>query len=184
MPIFFLLLLMMFCAGAGEMTMSQWSSAFAESALGVPKAVGDLFGPCLFALMMGSARAIYGALSSRINLHLWMLLGCVLCAASYLLAALAAAPALSLFGCAICGFSVGIFWPGILSRAAEAIPMGGISMFAILAMAGDLGCLIGPSAAGGIADLMGGDLSKGFLFAALFPAVCFFALLFYKYRRN
>lgn len=184
MPIFFLFLLMMFCAGAGEMTMSQWASAFAESALGVPKAIGDLLGPCAFAMMMGLARALYGKFSARINLHRLMLVGCVGCFASYLLAALSPHPVLSLIGCALCGLSVGIFWPGILSRAAEAIPMGGISMFAILAMAGDLGCLIGPSAAGGIADLFGGDLAWAFLFAALFPAVCFGALLLHKHRRS
>ena len=184
MPIFFLLLLMMFCAGAGEMTMSQWSSAFAESALGVPKALGDLLGPCMFALMMGTARALYGVFSARVNLHRLMLIGCVGCAASYLLAALSPHPAFALLGCALCGLSVGIFWPGILSRATEAIPMGGISMFAILAMAGDLGCLAGPSVTGGVADLLGGDLSWAFLLAAVFPVLCFGALLLYKYRRN
>lgn len=183
-PIFFLFLLMMFCAGAAEMTMSQWSSAFAESALGIPKTLGDLLGPCMFALMMGTARALYGKFSARIHLHRLMLIGCVGCAAAYLLAALSPHPAASLLGCALCGLSVGIFWPGILSRAAEAIPMGGIAMFAILAMAGDLGCLIGPSASGGIADLFGGDLSVAFLFASLFPLLCFAALLLYKYRRN
>lgn len=184
MPIFFLFLLMMFCAGAGEMTMSQWASAFAESALGVPKALGDLLGPCAFAIMMGLARALYGKFSARINLHRLMLVGCVGCLASYLLAALSPHPVLSLIGCALCGLSVGIFWPGILSRAAEAIPMGGISMFAILAMAGDLGCLVGPSAAGGIADALGGDLAWAFLFAAVFPTLCFAALLLYNNRRN
>ena len=184
MPVFFLFLLMMLCAGAGEMTMSQWASAFAESALGVPKAVGDLLGPCTFALMMGTARALYGGFSARIDLHRVMVVGCVGCFLSYLLAAMAPHPALSLLGCALCGLSVGIFWPGILSRAAEAIPMGGISMFAILALFGDLGCLAGPSLAGGIADLMGENLSWAFLFAALFPLLCLGALLLYKYRRN
>ena len=183
-PLFFLFLLMMLCAGAGEMTMSQWSSAFAESALHVPKAVGDLLGPCMFALMMGSARAVYGKFSHRMNLHRLMLLGCVGCALSYLLAAWAPSPALSLLGCALCGVSVGIFWPGILSRAASAFPMGGISMFAMLALAGDLGCLAGPSIAGGIADLLGGDLKWAFVFAALFPILCFGALLLHNRKRN
>ena len=183
-PIFFLLLLMMLCAGAGEMTMSQWSSAFAESALGVPKAIGDLLGPCMFALMMGSARALYGKFSARIDLHRLMLICCVGCVVSYLLAACAPHPALALLGCALCGLSVGIFWPGILSRATEAIPAGGISMFAILALSGDIGCLVGPSVTGSVADLLGGDLSWAFLIAAIFPILCFLALLLYKYRRN
>jgi len=183
-PLFFLFLLMMLCAGAGEMTMSQWSSAFAESALHVPKAVGDLLGPCMFALMMGFSRAFYGKFSDRLNLHRLMLIGCVGCAASYLFAAFAPHPAVALFGCALCGLSVGIFWPGILSRAASAFPFGGISMFAILAMAGDLGCLAGPSIAGGIADLLGGDLKWAFCFAAVFPVACFAALLLYNGKRN
>ncbi len=183
-PLFFLFLLMMLCAGAGEMIMSQWASAFAESALRIPKAVGDLLGPCMFALMMGSARAFYGKFSNRLDLHRLMLLGCVGCAISYLLAAFAPYPALSLFGCALCGLSVGIFWPGILSRAAEAFPMGGISMFALLALAGDLGCLAGPSAAGGIADLLGGDLKWAFFFAALFPIICFTALLLHNRKKD
>jgi len=134
-------------------------------------------------LMMGTARALYGAFSARVNLHRLMLIGCVGCAASYLLAAISPHPAFALLGCALCGLSVGIFWPGILSRATEAIPMGGISMFAILAMAGDLGCLAGPSATGGVADLLGGDLSWAFLIAASFPILCFIALLLYKHRR-
>jgi len=184
MPLFLCFVLMMFCAGAGEMTMSQWSSAFAESALGVSKAVGDLLGPCMFALMMGLTRALYGKFSSRIDLHKVMIIGCIGCASAYFLAAFAPHPAFSLLGCALCGFSVGIFWPGILSRAAEAIPMGGISMFAILALAGDMGCLIGPSVAGGIADALGGELKWAFCFAVVFPIVCLITLLLYKKGRK
>ena len=183
-PLFFLFLLMMLCAGAGEMVMSQWSSAFVESALHIPKTVGDLLGPCMFALMMGSARALYGKFSNRLNLHRLMMIGCVGCAVSYLLAAFAPHPALALLGCALCGLSVGIFWPGILSRAASAFPLGGISMFAILALAGDLGCLAGPSIAGGIADLLGGNLKWAFFFATLFPILCFAGLLLYNRKRD
>ena len=180
MPLFFCFVLMMLCAGAGEMTMSQWSSAFAESALGVSKAVGDLLGPCMFALMMGLTRALYGKFSNRIDLHRVMIIGCIGCASAYLLAAFAPHPAFSLLGCALCGFSVGIFWPGVLSRAAEAIPTGGISMFAILALSGDMGCLVGPSVAGGIADVLGGELRWAFLFAVIFPIVCLVTLLLYN----
>ena len=166
------------------MTMSQWSSAFAESALGVSKAVGDLLGPCMFALMMGLTRALYGKFSQRIDLHRVMVVGCIGCAGAYLLAAVAPHPAFALLGCALCGFSVGIFWPGVLSQAAEAIPTGGISMFAILALAGDMGCLIGPSVAGGIADTLGGELKWAFCFAIIFPILCLVTLLLYKKRRK
>jgi fucose permease len=184
MPLFFCFILMMFCGGASEMTMSQWSSAFAESALGVSKAVGDLLGPCMFALMMGTTRALYGKFSHRLKLHKMMALGCIGCAVSYILAAFAPHPAFALLGCAFCGFSVGIFWPGILSGAAEAYPTGGIAMFAILALAGDLGCLVGPSVAGSIADALGGNLQWAFCFAVAFPILCLITLYVYKKGRN
>lgn len=182
LPVFFGFLLMMLCAGAGEMIMSQWSSAFAESALQIPKKWGDLFGPFMFALMMGVSRLLYGKFSRRFHLDHVMILGCCGCIAAYLLAAISQNAILALLGCALCGFSVGIFWPGILSRAAERIPMGGMSMFAILAMAGDVGCLLGPSAAGGIADAMGGGLRNAFFFAVLFPTVCLLILLAQRKR--
>ena len=165
--------LMMFSIGASEMTMSQWASEFAESALGIDKATGDLLGPCLFAVMMGSARVLYGKFSTRVNLDSVMQVCCVLCMASYLLTALAPIPALSLVGCAVCGLSVGVFWPGILSSASRRLPGGGIPMFAILALAGDLGCLLGPSLAGWIAEFFGGDLRAAFVFAVIFPLACF-----------
>ncbi len=184
MPIFFSFILMMLCAGASEMTMSQWSSVFAESALQVPKELGDLLGPCMFALMMGVSRLLYGKFSNRFSLSKMMLFGCIGCLTAYGLAALVPIPAIALWGCALCGLSVGMFWPGILSQAAEAIPMGGIPLFSILALAGDIGCLVGPSAAGGIADAMGGDLRYAFYFAMLFPAVCMGGLLLHRYQRK
>lgn len=184
LPLFFCFLLMMLCAGAGEMTMSQWSSAFAESALGVDKTVGDLLGPCMFALMMGVARLLYGKFSARLNLQRLMLICCCGCAAAYLLAAFAQHPALALAGCALCGLSVGIFWPGILSCSAEVLPMGGISMFALLALAGDIGCLIGPSATGALCDAWGKDLRWALCMAAVFPIICFAVLLVLRRQRR
>ncbi|MBR2019508.1 MAG: MFS transporter [Clostridia bacterium] len=182
--LFWSFLLMMFCAGAAEMVMSQWASSFAESALGVPKSVGDLAGPCLFAVMMGIARALYGKFSNRIALEPLMLLGCLLCMASYLLAAFVAIPAVAFFGCALCGFSVGIFWPGLISRATVRLPQGGISMFALLAVAGDIGCLAGPSIAGSIADLFGGELRWAFCFAIAFPLINFIALFLQNKKKK
>ena len=171
-PLFLVFFLMMYCAGAGEMVMSQWASAFVESALGIDKALGDLLGPCMFAVTMGIARLLYGRLSSRINLTKWMTWGCIGCAAAYLMAAFAPHPIFALVGCALCGFSVGVFWPGTLSHAAASIPMGGVSMFAILAVAGDIGCLSGPYFAGVIADAAGQDLRAAFVFATIFPIIC------------
>ncbi len=176
MPIFLCFLLLMFCAGAAEMIMSQWASAFAESALQIPKELGDLLGPCMFALMMGTSRLLYGRFSDRINRHRIMLYACILCGVSYLLAAFSPVPVLSLAGCALCGFGVGIFWPGLLSRASATVPAGGLSMFALLALAGDVGCLVGPSAAGTVSDLFG-NLRAGFCFAVLFPLICFAGLI-------
>ena len=171
-PLFLIFFLMMYCAGAGELVMSQWASAFVESALGIDKALGDLLGPCMFAVTMGTARLLYGRFSARVDLTKWMMWGCIGCAAAYLMAAFAPHPIFALVGCALCGFSVGVFWPGTLSHAAASIPMGGVSMFAILAVAGDIGCLSGPYFAGVIADAAGQDLRAAFVFATIFPIIC------------
>ena len=162
------------------MVMSQWASAFVESALGIDKTLGDLLGPCMFALMMGISRVLYGKFSGRVNLTKWMMWGCVGCICAYLLAAFAPHPAVALIGCALCGFSVGVFWPGTLSHAAANIPLGGVSMFAILAVAGDIGCLSGPFISGVIADAFGQDLRAAFVFAAIFPIICLTVLLLQK----
>lgn len=169
--IFWILVLLMICAGASEQGMAQWASAFAESALHVTKALGDLAGPCLFALLMGTARLLHSKLSHRLNLKRTML-GCgLLCILGYLLASLSPWPALSLLGCGICGFSVGVFWPGTFSMASGACPRGGTAMFALLALAGDLGCSAGPGLVGAVSGVFGDNLKTGLLAAILFP-VC------------
>lgn len=169
-PLFWIFFAIMFCGGATEQVMLQWSSAFAEAGLRVSKTVGDLLGPFAFALLMGSARVFYAFMSERIKLRRFITVSAVLCVASYLLAALAPSPLLSLIGCALCGLSVGITWPGTLSMGARHIPLGGVRMFALLATAGDLGCLVGPTLIGWIAELFGNRLDRAFAIAALFPA--------------
>ncbi|MDD3410232.1 MAG: MFS transporter [Eubacteriales bacterium] len=167
--LFWVLALLMVCAGASEQGMSQWASAFAESGLGVSKTLGDLFGPCLFAGTMGLSRLLYSKLSERLPLVPCMLACGLLCIASYLLAALCALPALGLLGCALCGFSVGLFWPGTFSLASARCPRGGTALFALLALAGDLGCSSGPTAVGFVANATGGALRMGLLAAIAFP---------------
>jgi len=168
---FWLVVVLMVCAGASEQAMSQWTSAFAESALHVSKTVGDLAGPCAFALFMGASRALYGKFSARIPLKAAMLGSAAMCAACYALAVFAGNPALGLLGCALCGFSVGIFWPGTFSIAARTLPGGGTAMYALLALAGDLGCSSGPTVVGLAANRMDGALRAGLLAAAVFPAL-------------
>ncbi len=173
---FWFLVLLMVCAGASEQGMSQWASAFAESALRLSKTAGDLAGPCAFALFMGTARALYGKFSDRVPLQRAMKLCAALCIGCYLLAALAPHPVLGLVGCALCGFSVGIFWPGTFSMAARALPAGGTAMYALMALAGDLGCSAGPGLVGLAAGAMGGELKAGILAAAVVPALMLAAL--------
>ncbi len=175
--IFWLLVLMMVCSGASEQALSQWASAFAETGLGISKTAGDLAGPMTFAVLMGSARAFYGKYGDKINLDKFMAGSAVLCIFSYLLAALAPHPVLSLAGCAVCGFSVGIMWPGTFSRAASALHRGGTAMFALLALAGDLGCSAGPTLVGFVAGAFGGNMKAGILTAVIFPAVMVLCLL-------
>ncbi|MDE6579125.1 MAG: MFS transporter [Ruminiclostridium sp.] len=169
--LFWLFLAMMMCAGASELAMSQWASAYAQKALGVSLEIGNLAGPCLFALLMGTARAIYAKFSDKINLLSAMIGCCGLCIIGYLLAGLSPIPALGFAGCGLVGFSVGIMWPGIFSLAGEKCPQGGTAMFAMLALAGDLGCTGGPTAAGFISGSNGGELKSGLLFAVVFPLI-------------
>ena len=175
--LFWLFALLMVCAGASELGMSQWASAFAESGLRVSKTAGDLAGPCAFAVFMGSARALYARFAERISLKKCMAFCAALCAASYLLASLSPNPLLALFGCALCGLSVGIMWPGTFSMAAKAIPRGGTAMFAFLALFGDVGCNIGPGLVGLVSAAEGGDLKRGLLSATLYPAILLAGLL-------
>ncbi|MBP1547712.1 MAG: MFS transporter [Oscillospiraceae bacterium] len=174
---FLVLMLMMVCAGASEQAVSQWASAFAEQGLGISKAAGDIAGPMTFAVLMGTSRAIYGKYGDRLDLEKMMTASSLLCVGAYLLTALTGLPAVSLIGCAVCGFSVGIMWPGTFSRATVSLPTGGTAMFAFLALAGDLGCSGGPTLAGFVSDACGGELRAGILAAVVFPLVMTICLI-------
>lgn len=171
LPLFMLMILLMICVGASEATMTQWASAFTESALGVSKTVGDLAGPCMFAVFMGITRVFYGKKSEKLELSKVMLFCGMLAVACYLVAALSPIPIIGLIGCALCGLAVGIMWPGTISISARKCPNGGTAMFAFLALAGDLGAAIGPAMVGGIAEATGGSLKTGLLYAAIFPTL-------------
>ena len=175
--LFWVLMLMMLCAGASEQAVSQWASAFAEQGLGVSKTVGDLAGPMAFALLMGTSRLIYGKYGDRLPLERCMVGSCLLCIASYAAIACIPSPVGGLIGCAVCGFSVGILWPGTFSRAASSLRGGGTVLFALLALAGDLGCSGGPALAGWVSDRSGGNLRLGILSAVVFPFLLLLCLL-------
>ena len=163
--------IIMLCAGAAEQAMSQWASSFAEMGLGVSKTVGDILGPCAFAVLMGIARIIYARFSDRMDLSKFMLFSSTLCILSYSLAALAQSPVAALIGCALCGFSVGIMWPGTLCMANENMNGGSVKMFALLALAGDMGCTLGPVTVGWIAEALGNDLKTALLSSIVFPVL-------------
>ena len=168
---FWWLLVMMICSGASEHSVAEWASAFAEKALGISKTVGDLAGPLSFAVCMGIARVIYGNFGEKIPLEKFMKGSALLCIGAYLLISLSPWPALSLVGCAVCGLSVGIMWPGSFSTAAAALRRGGTAMFALLALAGDVGCGGGPTLVGLVSDALGDNLKLGILAAIVFPVV-------------
>ena len=176
-PIFWLMILLMVCSGASEATMSQWASAFTESAIGVSKAVGDLAGPCLFAMFMGIARMLYGKFSEKLDLSKVMLACGVMCTGCYLLASLSKLPILGLAGCALCGLAVGIMWPGSISVSSQSCPNGGTAMFAFLALAGDLGAMVSPAMVGSLSERAGGDLKTGLFAATLFPVILVVGLI-------
>ena len=169
--VFWLLMVIMICAGASEQAMSQWASSFAESALHVSKTIGDLAGPCMFALLMGASRALYVKYSDKIPLKRMMMGSAVLCIACYLIAVFSKSPLASLTGCALCGFSVGIFWPGTFSMAALHLPAAGTAMYALMALAGDIGCSAGPTVVGMVANANDSRLTVGLLAAMVFPLV-------------
>lgn len=178
---FLLFSVMMICAGACELTVSQWASAFAESGLHVSKTVGDLLGPMGFAVSMGTARAYFGKRGDKMSLKGFMIISALLCISSYLLIGLCDNAAAGLFGCMLCGFSVGIFWPGTFSLAAGRIKNGGTLMFALLALAGDLGCGSGPTVAGKVSALFSDDLKTGILAATVFPVIMLISVLVQKH---
>lgn len=177
LPLFWLLILLMICSGASEVSMAQWASAFTESAIGVSKTVGDLAGPCLFAVFMGISRVIYGKLSEKLNLLRTMTVCGILCVICYLTASLAALPMIGLAGCALCGIAVGIMWPGSISISAQKCPRGGTAMFAFLALAGDFGATVGPAMVGSLSNSAGGNLKTGLLAATAFPLLLILVLL-------
>lgn len=181
-PLFWVALMLMVCAGASELAMAQWASAFAEAAIGLSKTWGDLTGPCLFAVTMGISRVIYGKFGHRMDLTKFMLTSGTLCLACYLLASLAGNPLLGLMGCILCGFSVGIMWPGTISICAKHFPAGGTAMFALLAMAGDFGGALGPGMVGSITQRAGDNLRAGMLAGCAFPLVLIASLLILKSR--
>lgn len=178
--IFWLFMLLIICSGACEQAVSQWASTFAERGLGVSKSIGDLAGPALFSILMGSSRLIYGKFGEKIDLNKMMIGSGCLCFLSYLIIALSSSPVLGFIGVAICGFSVGIMWPGTFSKASATIRNGGTAMFAILALGGDLGCSGGPTFVGMIASAFGDDLKKGILAAVVFPVLLVGTLVIMK----
>ena len=182
--VFWVLMVMMVCAGASEQAVSQWASTFAEKGLGVSKTAGDLAGPMAFAILMGLARAFYGKFGDKIDLVKFMLGSGGVCIISYLMISLVPSPVLSLLGCGICGLSVGIMWPGSFSKASARLKKGGTAMFALLALGGDLGCSGGPTLVGYVAGLFSEDLKRGILAAVVFPVLLVASILVMKPGRE
>lgn len=198
--IFVVAMVLMICAGAAELTMSQWSSLFAELGLGVPKVIGDLLGPALFALFMGIGRTIYGIWGHKIHLKSALLASAIFCVFCYAVTVFAAHPFVSLMGCALCGLSVALMWPGTFSLTAASFPLGGTALFGILAICGDIGAATGPWLAGvasqyaldstrllsyGVQNGLTPDqvsLRFGLLVAMIFPIIAIVGLLLWKER--
>jgi len=179
-PVFWLFILLMVGAGASEASMAQWASAYVESALGFSKSMGDLAGPCLFAVAMGFSRVLYGKFGQKMNLTSFMLGSGILCFGCYLLAAVSPYPLLGLAGCILCGFSVGIMWPGSISIASAGMPLGGTALFALLAMGGDLGASVGPSVVGFFTQNAGDNMRAGMFAGMVFPIVLILTLFAIK----
>ena len=183
-PIFWLMIILMICSGASEAAIAQWASAFTESSLGVSKTVGDLAGPCMFAMFMGISRVIYGKFSEKLDLCKVMLVCGEMCIACYMTASLSSLPIMGLAGCALCGLAVGIMWPGSISISSQNCPKGGTAMFAFMALAGDLGATVSPAVVGNISDMTGGNLKTGLLAATVFPIILVVSLIVLNRIKN
>lgn len=183
-PLFWIAIILMVCSGASELSMAQWASAYAEAALGLSKTMGDLLGPCLFAVAMGICRMLYGKYGEKVNLSKFMLGSGLLCVVCYIFASLFANPFVGLAGCILCGFSVGIMWPGTLSISSKKFPAGGTAMFALLAMAGDLGGSIGPGIVGRVTQMAGDNIRTGMTVGLIFPVVLVVGLLFFDKMKS
>ena len=182
--LFWVMVLMMLCAGASEHAVSQWASAFAEKGLGISKTLGDLAGPMAFAILMGLSRVLHSSRGHKWDLRKFIIFSACLCLVSYLMISLVPNPVVNLIGCAICGFSIAIMWPGTLSIAAKALPRGGTAMFAFLALAGDVGCSGGPTLVGMVSGAFGVNLKVGILMASVFPIVMLLCLFRGKLGKN
>ncbi len=178
-PLFWVAIILMVCSGASELSMSQWASAYAEAALGLSKTMGDLLGPCLFAVSMGICRMLYGKYGEKVELSKFMIGSGLLCVVCYALASLFANPIIGLIGCIMCGFSVGIMWPGTLSISSKKFPTGGTAMFALLAMAGDLGGSIGPGIVGRVTQMAGDNIRRGMTVGLIFPVILVVGLILF-----
>ncbi len=177
---FVIALVLMLCAGASEITMSQWSSLFAEKGLQVPKVVGDLLGPCFFAVLMGIGRSIYGIWGHKINLNRALMASGILCVICYAVTIFVQNPFISLLGCAVTGLSVSLMWPGTFSLTSATYPMGGTAMFGMLAIFGDIGAAVGPWIAGVVSDAVGLGLKAGLLVAIVFPIMLVIGVMLLK----
>ena len=176
-PIFWLMCVVMICAGASELAMSQWASAFAEAGLGISKTFGDLLGPCAFAVLMGSSRILFSRINDKTDISKILIACAVLCIGAYFVSALSANPIIALLGCGLCGFAVAPMWPGAFSMASKDIPNASTAMFAAFALAGDIGCTTGPSAVGFISSAGGNDIGSGLIYSAVFPALMIICLV-------
>ena len=183
-PLFWLFVCLMVCSGASELAMAQWASTYAEAALGLSKAVGDLTGPCLFAVMMGISRIIFGKYGEKLDLMKFMTASGLLCVICYLLTSLSANPLIGLSGCILCGFSVGIMWPGTFSKASASLRNGGTALFALLALAGDAGCSGGPTLVGFVSDIASENLKMGILAGVIFPILLVVSILLLRTVRE
>lgn len=181
---FWILMLMMVCSGAAEQSVSQWASTFAEKGLGITKSVGDLVGPMLFSILMGLSRLLYGKYGEKLDLDRFMKFSCVLCIISYLCISFIPVPMVELLGCGLCGFSVGILWPGTFSKAAAALRRGGTLLFALLALAGDLGCSGGPTLVGFVSSGLGDNLRLGIFAGIIFPILLLGSLMLGGHREK
>ena len=139
-----------FFGSCAENTMSNWVSGFMENALGIDKALGDILGTAMFAVLLATTRILYARFGK--NISKMLMIGMIGAVACYLLAGFSPNAVIALIACALTGMFTSMLWPGSLILMEEKLPGVGVAAYALMASGGDLGASVAPQLMGIVVD--------------------------------
>jgi len=139
-----------FFGSCAENAMSNWISSYMENALHIDKALGDILGMAMFAILLGIARISYARFGK--NICRVLLTGMIGAAVCYLIVGLSSGVIPAFAACILTGLFTAMLWPGTLIMMEEKIPGIGVTAYAMMAAGGDLGASIAPQLMGIVVD--------------------------------